>query len=208
MYDPSSVSAIDPPAWWDFEGENVTDRAGRFGHSAMTDGVKLAGIVLDGMEFRLGSFRKADLTGARLRSARFLQVDFSRAKLGKVKATGVNFKNSDLTKADLREADLLDGIAETGSIAAAGRRMGMSHKRAWLLVDTMNRCFRCPLVETSRGGSSKGGALLTDTGREVLERYLERAEPRCRSAPTGSRSRRCRCRQPRWRAAGSSSFRR
>jgi molybdate transport system regulatory protein len=69
------------------------------------------------------------------------------------------------------KADLLDGIAATGSIAAAGRRMGMSYKRAWLLVDTMNRCFRCPLVETSRGGSSKGGAVLTATGREVLERY-------------------------------------
>jgi len=69
------------------------------------------------------------------------------------------------------KADILDGIAETGSIAAAGRRMGMSYKRAWLLVETMNRCFKEPLVETSRGGRARGGAALTETGREVLDRY-------------------------------------
>lgn len=69
------------------------------------------------------------------------------------------------------KADILDRIAETGSIAAAGRRMGMSYKRAWLLVETMNRCFKAPLVETSRGGRGRGGAVLTETGREVLDRY-------------------------------------
>lgn len=69
------------------------------------------------------------------------------------------------------KADILEGIKETGSIAAAGRRMGMSYKRAWLLVETMNRCFREPLVATSRGGSAKGGAVLTRCGLEVLERY-------------------------------------
>lgn len=74
------------------------------------------------------------------------------------------------------KADILDFIAETGSIAAAGRRMGMSYKRAWLLVETMNRCFREPLVETSRGGRSKGGAVLTETGREVLDRYRRMEE--------------------------------
>ncbi len=69
------------------------------------------------------------------------------------------------------KADILEAIKETGSIAAAGRRMGMSYKRAWLLVETMNRCFREPLVETSRGGSAKGGAVLTAAGDEVLGRY-------------------------------------
>ena len=69
------------------------------------------------------------------------------------------------------KADILEGIRETGSIAAAGRRMGMSYKRAWLLVETMNRCFEAPLVETSRGGRAKGGAVLTAAGHEVLERY-------------------------------------
>ncbi len=69
------------------------------------------------------------------------------------------------------KADLLDGIRETGSIAAAGRRMGMSYKRAWLLVETMNAGFAAPLVETSRGGARFGGATLTDAGEAVLGHY-------------------------------------
>lgn len=69
------------------------------------------------------------------------------------------------------KAELLEGIRETGSIAAAGRRMNMSYKRAWLLVDTMNACFREPLVATSRGGRTQGGARLTPLGEQVLERY-------------------------------------
>jgi molybdate transport system regulatory protein len=69
------------------------------------------------------------------------------------------------------KADILEGIKETGSIAAAGRRMGMSYKRAWLLVETMNACFKTPLVETSRGGRGRGGASLTTEGEEVLARY-------------------------------------
>ncbi|MFN4282309.1 MAG: winged helix-turn-helix domain-containing protein [Alphaproteobacteria bacterium] len=69
------------------------------------------------------------------------------------------------------KADILEGVKETGSIAAAGRRMGMSYKRAWLLVETMNRCFKTPLVETSRGGRARGGATLTPTGELVLACY-------------------------------------
>jgi molybdate transport system regulatory protein len=69
------------------------------------------------------------------------------------------------------KAELLDGIRETGSIAAAGRRMGMSYKRAWMLIDTMNGCFKEPLVETSRGGRTRGGARLTPTGELVLDCY-------------------------------------
>jgi len=69
------------------------------------------------------------------------------------------------------KADLLEGIRETGSIAAAGRRMGMSYKRAWLLIDTMNNCFSKPLVEAVKGGKSGGGAHLTRLGEDVLARY-------------------------------------
>jgi len=69
------------------------------------------------------------------------------------------------------KADLLEGIRETGSIAAAGRRMRMSYKRAWQLVEELNRSFREPLVETSKGGAGGGGAHLTRTGQDVLERY-------------------------------------
>lgn len=69
------------------------------------------------------------------------------------------------------KADLLDGIAETGSIAAGGRRLGMSYKRAWLLVETLNGYFAGPLVVAATGGKAGGGAQLTPLGREVLTRY-------------------------------------
>src|SRR5215210_1051783 len=69
------------------------------------------------------------------------------------------------------KADLLDGIRASGSIAAAGRAMRMSYKRAWQLVESMNGCFKAPLVEASKGGYSGGGAQLTALGVEVLARY-------------------------------------
>lgn len=68
-------------------------------------------------------------------------------------------------------ADLLDGIARTGSISAAGKAMGMSYKRAWGLVQALNEGFGRPLVETARGGAAQGGAHLTPLGEEVLARY-------------------------------------
>ncbi len=71
------------------------------------------------------------------------------------------------------KADLLQGIDETGSIAAAGRRMGMSYKRAWYLIDTMNQYFSEPLVASTKGGKSGGGAVLTETGKTVLAAYRE-----------------------------------
>ena len=69
------------------------------------------------------------------------------------------------------KADLLEGIAETGSISGAGRRMGMSYKRAWGLVEALNAMFREPLVSSSRGGAGHGGAELTEAGRRVLTLY-------------------------------------
>ena len=67
-------------------------------------------------------------------------------------------------------ADLMKFIAETGSISEAAKRMGMSYKRAWMLVQALNDGFGAPLVEASRGGKEQG-ASLTEAGREVLERY-------------------------------------
>ena len=66
---------------------------------------------------------------------------------------------------------LLQAVRETGSISAAARRMNMSYRRAWLLVDTMNRCFRKPLVEASPGGKGGGGAKVTEFGVTVLAKY-------------------------------------
>jgi molybdate transport system regulatory protein len=66
---------------------------------------------------------------------------------------------------------LLEAIAGTGSISAAGRSLGMSYRRAWLLVDDLNRCFRMPLVQTHLGGRAGGGAALTALGEAVVGHY-------------------------------------
>ncbi len=69
------------------------------------------------------------------------------------------------------KAALVDAIGRTGSISGAARDMGMSYRRAWQLVETMNQCFVQPLVETATGGRGGGGARVTDFGREVVRRY-------------------------------------
>jgi molybdate transport system regulatory protein len=72
---------------------------------------------------------------------------------------------------------LLELIGESGSISAAGRAMNMSYRRAWLLIDGVNRCFRVPVVETQLGGARGGGAVLTAFGHDLIARYraIERA---------------------------------
>lgn len=69
------------------------------------------------------------------------------------------------------KADLLEAIAAEGSISGAGRKLGMSYRRAWQLVDLMNRCWSAPLVETSPGSARGGGAWLTADGKDVLATY-------------------------------------
>jgi molybdate transport system regulatory protein len=66
---------------------------------------------------------------------------------------------------------LLELIRDLGSISSAGRAMDMSYRRAWLLIDELNRTFREPLVETQKGGGGGGGAQLTAFGREVIRLY-------------------------------------
>ena len=67
--------------------------------------------------------------------------------------------------------DLLEAIDATGSITAAAKALGMSYRRAWLLVDTMNRCFASSVVVAETGGSRGGGTRVTPLGAEVLRRY-------------------------------------
>lgn len=69
------------------------------------------------------------------------------------------------------KARLLAEIAATGSISAAARAMGMSYRRAWLLVAEMNRVFRAPLVDAGPGGQRGGGAQVTALGQDALARY-------------------------------------
>jgi len=66
---------------------------------------------------------------------------------------------------------LLELIGETGSIAAAGRVLGMSYRRAWLLVDELNAIFREPVVASRTGGTRGGGARLTPLGKRVITHY-------------------------------------
>lgn len=81
------------------------------------------------------------------------------------------------------KAELLDLIAATGSIAAAARDMGMSYKRAWMLVETLNAMFDQPVVASTRGGRGKGGAVLTKRGYAILAEYrgVEAAARDCTS---------------------------
>ncbi|MBU6402332.1 MAG: LysR family transcriptional regulator [Verrucomicrobia bacterium] len=69
------------------------------------------------------------------------------------------------------KVELLTLIRTTGSIARAAKRMGMSYMRAWLLIQTMECCFRQPLVHALRGGKRGGGAKLTATGKQALALY-------------------------------------
>ena len=69
------------------------------------------------------------------------------------------------------KAALLQLIAETHSISEAARRMKMSYKRAWQLIEAINGCFREPLVETTTGGSKGGGSQLSPVGKQVLSLY-------------------------------------
>ncbi len=66
---------------------------------------------------------------------------------------------------------LLELIGQQGSISAAGRAMGMSYRRAWLLVDSLNQAFRDPVVATQHGGPGGGGAALTEAGQALVTRY-------------------------------------
>jgi molybdate transport system regulatory protein len=66
---------------------------------------------------------------------------------------------------------LLEAIAETGSISAAARQLGMSYRRAWLLVDELNQALHAPAVSAAAGGAHGGGTALTPVGNELVKHY-------------------------------------
>jgi molybdate transport system regulatory protein len=68
---------------------------------------------------------------------------------------------------------LLERIEATGSLSQAARELGMSYRRAWLLLDDVNRMFTDPATTASVGGSGGGGAQLTDLGRAIVKAYRE-----------------------------------
>ena len=98
---------------------------------------------------------------------------------------------------------LLEAIGKTGSISRAGRALGMSYRRAWLLVDDMNRCFRAPVVTTQPGGVQGGGAALTPFGVDLIENYRAiearatvAAEPHLQALQNSLRRQRVRSQKP------------
>jgi molybdate transport system regulatory protein len=69
------------------------------------------------------------------------------------------------------KVDLLEAVERTGSISAAGRELGMSYRRAWLLIQATNELFKWPVVLAATGGAHGGGATLTDHGRALIAAY-------------------------------------
>jgi molybdate transport system regulatory protein len=69
--------------------------------------------------------------------------------------------------------DLLEKIESSGSLSAAARALGLSYRRAWLLLDDLNRSFTGPVATTSKGGSNGGGAVLTALGRRLIDDYRD-----------------------------------
>ena len=67
--------------------------------------------------------------------------------------------------------ELLRIVGETGSISSAAKIMGLDYKRAWFLLDTLQRCFKNPLFLTNRGGGSSGGTSLTELGIQLIEKF-------------------------------------
>ncbi|SFJ35961.1 molybdate transport system regulatory protein [Phyllobacterium sp. CL33Tsu] len=81
----------------------------------------------------------------------------------------IDFPNKD--RLGRGKMQLLERIAATGSISAAGRSMDMSYRRAWLLVSEMNKMFAAPVVDSQRGGKQGGGAVVTTFGEELLKHF-------------------------------------
>ena len=71
------------------------------------------------------------------------------------------------------KVDLLESIKQEGSISQAARERHLSYRRAWNMVDTMNQCFKDPLVTSITGGKGGGGAKLTLAGEKVIQLYRE-----------------------------------
>lgn len=67
--------------------------------------------------------------------------------------------------------ELLEAVRDTGSITAAAKRLDMSYRRAWLLLDELNRCLASPAVDSAHGGAQGGGSHLTRTGEELVLLY-------------------------------------
>ena len=83
---------------------------------------------------------------------------------------------------------LLEAVGRTGSISQAGRELGMSYRRAWLLINDLNLCFRHAVVDAQPGGTQGGGAKLTRFGEKLIRDYRAIESGASRAAKTHLRS--------------------
>ena len=83
----------------------------------------------------------------------------------------IRLRHGDLFAMGPGKADLLEAIQETASIAAAGRKLGLSYWKTRHLLEEMNQCFRSPVVATSKGGEKGGGSQVTEVGLAALAQF-------------------------------------
>ena len=96
----------------------------------------------------------------------------TEAKNNKTKKPGIRLKvyvREDMVGGG--KLELLRIVGETGSISAAAKKMGLDYKRAWFLLDTLQRCFKDPLYVTSRGRGVSRGTVLTELGTQLIIRF-------------------------------------
>uniref|UniRef100_UPI0039EF5E6D winged helix-turn-helix domain-containing protein n=1 Tax=Bordetella sputigena TaxID=1416810 RepID=UPI0039EF5E6D len=94
----------------------------------------------------------------------------------------LRIRKGDLLAIGPGKVALLEAIAEHGSISAAARDLGMSYRRAWLLIDELNRALAEPATHSGPGGASGGGSTLTPVGQRIVALYRDietRAQAAC-----------------------------
>ncbi|SAL16494.1 winged helix-turn-helix domain-containing protein [Caballeronia humi] len=85
----------------------------------------------------------------------------------------MRIKSGDTVALGPGKVDLLEAVQEHGSISAAARSLGMSYRRAWLLIDELNRSLKSPATISEQGGQSGGGCALTPVGENIVRLYRE-----------------------------------
>jgi molybdate transport system regulatory protein len=138
----------------------------------------------------LPSRDQAGIYGVRRRSRRQARDRYRRARrlhpqlLRRHSRFRLRITDGDLIAVGPGKVALLEAIRKTGSITAAAKSLDMSYRRAWLLLDEMNRSLREPAVESAKGGASGGSSVVTEAGQRLiaLYRYIEKtAEQACQA---------------------------
>jgi molybdate transport system regulatory protein len=93
----------------------------------------------------------------------------------------MRIRNGDAVALGPGKVDLLEAVREHGSISAAARSLDMSYRRAWLLIDELNRSLKSPATHSEQGGQSGGGCTLTPVGETIVRLYRDVEEEAQRS---------------------------